>query len=80
MSAADPEGWTMISISRKNADKATNKTGGCTVLTNIARNWEESKLTQCLYDPAMFMQAIEVNYPSLLSPIMMIPKALPLAE
>jgi len=80
MSAADPDGWTMISISRKNADSAIGKAGDCTVVTNIARNWEGSALKQCLYDPTMFMQAIEVNYPSLMSPIMMIPKALPLAS
>eukprot|EP00961_Rhodomonas_salina_P297321 3937126-Rhodomonas_salina.3 len=44
--------------------------------------WEGSTWAQkqCLFDPAAFFTALEVNYPALISPITMIPTYVPISK
>lgn len=55
---------------------APNGTTRTTVYTNLGSNSESARVYQCLYNESSFFEAIEVNYPSLLSPIQLVPRAL----
>ena len=67
--------WTFIAISHSNVSSPQETN----VFTNLGKNKESADAPTCLYDPESFFNALEVNYPMLISPIMMVPKALPSA-
>ncbi|KAJ1481275.1 hypothetical protein T484DRAFT_1899711 [Baffinella frigidus] len=71
MMAAENSKWTFLSISRD----AT--TGYVRVVTNGVENAEGGSMSWCPFDEGSFFNAIEVNQPMLISPIMMVPEALP---
>ncbi|KAJ1475190.1 hypothetical protein T484DRAFT_1829420 [Baffinella frigidus] len=50
---------------------------GTRVVTSGAQNYEEGTMPMCYYDEMSFFNAIEINQPMLISPIMLIPEALP---
>ena len=77
MKAASDSGWTFLAFSRRNTSTDGTNTGENFVATNLLKNYEMSELKQCLFDPEAFFSALEINYPMLISPIMMVPKALP---
>jgi hypothetical protein len=73
--APDNDGWTFISISRTNSSwPASTKTE---VFTNLRRFTEDAYAIQCLYNEEFMFEGLEINYPMLISPIMLIPEALP---
>lgn len=77
MKSADDSDWTFLSISRRSSDSGTR------VVTSGAENYEAGNMPMCYYDdgssgsPASFFNSIEINQPMLISPIMLVPKALP---
>eukprot|EP00961_Rhodomonas_salina_P061817 829940-Rhodomonas_salina.1 len=82
MTAADDQGWTSVAITRRNPKTHGDAAFGA-VLTDAVKREEGSTMQQCLYDPnntGMFFSALEINYPSIISPIMMIPQAVHVAE
>ena len=48
--------------------------------TNLRMHEEESYWAQCLFNNTHFFSAMEINYPMLISPIMLIPRALSISE
>lgn len=70
--------WTFMAISRKNTSTSANPPMTWTA-TNEMKNWKATDLAACLFNPQSFFSSIEINYPMLLSPIMMIPTAIDFA-
>jgi len=70
--------WTFLAISRQNSSTPINpqKTS---VATNMDKNWEATELAQCLFNPTSFFTSMEINYPMLITPLLLIPKALDFA-
>jgi hypothetical protein len=71
------EGWSFMSISR------SNTTGRIEVGVNLVKTFEGGQFNNgglCLFDPAALFTAIEISYPMLISPIMLIPEAIPFAS
>lgn len=68
MKKSSNDGWTFISISRKNFSTPERARDNI-IATNLMKNWEGSTLSQCLYDPAALFTSIEINYPMLISPV-----------
>lgn len=72
---ASADGWTFIAASRSNS---TSK--GLTATDLGGMREETGEWTQCLFDEEMLFSAIEVNYPVLLSPVMLVPRSMPLSK
>ena len=51
-----------------------------TIFTNLGTNWELADFPVCMFDDNALFTSIEVNYPMLMSPIQMMPSALPNAK
>jgi len=69
--------WTFVAITKNNKGAAQGK-AEATVATNAAKQTEsQGRWNMCLGDEKALFSAIEVNYPILMSPIMMIPQHLP---
>jgi len=77
MKASSNSEWTFLAISFRNVTSAARPQQETTVFTNLGTNRELLAAPTCLYDDVSFFNAIEVNYPMLISPIMMVPEALP---
>lgn len=75
MNAASEGEWTFLAFTRFNSTSTTNSS----VTTNLGRNIEGSTLPVCLYDDDALFSALEFNYDVLVSPLMMVPGALPFA-
>jgi len=71
MKAASNDEWTFIAIAHRNKTSAGSPQH-TVVYTNLGVNEEYLTAPTCLYDPASFFNAIEVNYPVLISPITMV--------
>jgi hypothetical protein len=71
-------GWTFFAYTSTNAteDHTTQK---FTSQTNLGSRVDSVDFPTCLFNEQSFFTAIEVNYPMLISPIMMVPKAMPTA-
>ena len=72
-------GWTFMAMTTSNStDPLTMGT-----LTNLGFQSEteplaSAKHVNCLYDKEYLFKGIEINYPMLISPIMMVPAKMPL--
>jgi len=80
MSKASTTDWTFIAISKNNKLHTTQPSGTAraSVATNLGRFTEgQGAWDMCLEDPNALFNAIEVNFPMLISPIMLIPQELP---
>jgi hypothetical protein len=74
------DGWTFLAISKSNKGRLTG-TARASVATNIGKFTEsQGSWDMCLYNPKSLFTAIEINYPALISPIMMIPQELPFSS
>ena len=71
--APTSDDWTFIAITRVNSTwpQTTYK-----VFTNLGKFEEQSNSATCLADESQMFKAIEVNYPMLVTPVMMVPEAL----
>jgi len=77
---ASNDGWTFFSASVQNVSRGSDGLVDGNTFTNTGVNSETAdSFFTCLYDESAFFRAIEVNYPMLITPIMMIPKYLPIA-
>ena len=83
MERASESDWTFVAIVRENwtypvfgPNRSMINTTRTTVYTNLAINRERARVYQCLYNVSSYFDAIEVNYPVLMSPIHLIPRAL----
>lgn len=73
---ASNDGWTFVAIVRRGS-----MTPEFTATATNLNSYKESEaFKQCLYDDSHFFRALEVNYPMLLSPLMMVPEALSEAD
>eukprot|EP00961_Rhodomonas_salina_P233892 3160641-Rhodomonas_salina.1 len=80
---ASNEEWTFVSIVRRNrvvSDDGTPLLRDTTTMTNFGKTREGSDLEECFYDSDAMFSFLEINYPVLLSPIMMTARAVPVAE
>jgi len=78
-SPASTSEWTFISVVRKNSTSNTY----LQTATNLLKFSEAGELAPgglCLFDPESMINALEINYPMLISPIMLIPEAIPFAN
>jgi len=73
--APTSDGWTFIAITRINSTWPGLMT--TKVFTNLGKFEEQSYSATCPSDASHVFSAIEVNYPMLVTPIMMVPEALP---
>ena len=48
--------------------------------TNLGNFEEETQRTMCLYNETSFFTALELNYPALVSPIMLVPQTMGVQE
>ena len=69
------DGWQFFSVTFKNT---TSKK--CEAAANLLKGSEAGIIDLCFWNPESMFTAIELNYAMLISPIMMIPKALPFAN
>ena len=69
--------WNFIALIRRNSSKTLRFQ--TSVVSDANFNSEDSKPPLCLYNDTAIFNAIEVNYPMLISPILMIPEAVPIA-
>uniref|UniRef100_A0A7S1DHJ7 Polycystin cation channel PKD1/PKD2 domain-containing protein n=2 Tax=Hemiselmis andersenii TaxID=464988 RepID=A0A7S1DHJ7_HEMAN len=77
MSKASTTDWTFIAIS-KNNQLRTSGGARASVATNLGKFTEgQGSWDMCLDDPDALFNAIEVNFPMLISPIMLVPQELP---
>ena len=71
--------WTFIAMTTSNSTDPMEMH----TITNLGVKSEESPLctgyTNCLFDDEYLFKGIEINYPMLISPIMMVPTKLPFA-
>ena len=71
--------WTFIAMTTSNSTDPMEMH----TITNLGVKSEESPLctgyTNCLFDDEYLFKGIEINYPMLISPIMMVPRKLPFA-
>ena len=77
--SASTSEWTFISVVRKNSTSNTY----LQTATNLLKFSEAGELAPgglCLFDPESMINALEMNYPMLISPIMLIPEAIPFAN
>jgi len=77
--ASSSDDWTFLAVSRKNTSTPGNPPKTWTA-TNEQKNWEATELAHCLFDPKAFFTSLEINFPMLISPIMMIPQAIDFAK
>ena len=71
--------WTFISVIRKNSSSDTY----LRTASNLEKHSKPTDLAPgglCLFDPESMINALEINYPMLISPIMLIPEAIPFAN
>jgi hypothetical protein len=77
LSAASHDSWTLVTFRYRNSSSVFE-------LSAYVNGIETSKSTDsfpfCFYNSSSMFQMIEFNYPMLVSPIMLIPSALPLAR
>jgi len=66
------EDWTFVAISRRNSSRPRTTM----VSTNLGSFEEETQRTMCLYNETSFFSALELNYPALVSPIMLVPQTM----
>ena len=74
--AAKKDGWTFIAISRINStwpSSTSTKT-----ITDVSSFEEDTIAVQCLHNEEHMFQGLEINYPMLIGPIMLVPQALSL--
>uniref|UniRef100_A0A7S0W9M5 Polycystin cation channel PKD1/PKD2 domain-containing protein n=1 Tax=Hemiselmis tepida TaxID=464990 RepID=A0A7S0W9M5_9CRYP len=77
MSKASTDDWTFIAISKSNALR-TSGLARASVATNLGRFTEgQGSWDMCLEDPEALFNAVEVNFPMLISPVMLVPQELP---
>ena len=76
--ASDSE-WTFFAITYRNISSMQDTFEGAT-FTDLGKNSELAQFPICLFDESALFSAIEINYPVLISPIMMLPRALPAAK
>ena len=69
---ASATAWTFIAIVRDNTTYPTRTS----VITNLGSMSEEARVHQCLYNSSFIFDAIEFNYPVVISPISLIPRAM----
>ena len=69
-----------LNPSLKNMSKSEGGKTRTTIFTNLGTNWELADFPVCMFDEKALFSSIEVNYPMLMSPIQMIPTALPNAK
>ena len=69
---ASTDAWTFIAISRRNSTMPSQTV----VYTNLGRFVEEAHFPMCLFNESSFLSAIEVNYPVLISPMMLYARAM----
>lgn len=73
-------GWTFLALSRVNSTWNTTGSEGETA-TNLELVYENSgSFAQCLFDDSSLFSGIEVSFPALISPVMMVPAKLPFAS
>jgi hypothetical protein len=78
-SPASTSEWTFISVVRKNSSSNTY----LRTASNLEKHSKPTDLAPgglCLFDPESMINALEINYPMLISPIMLIPEAIPFAN
>jgi hypothetical protein len=66
------EDWTFVAITRRNSSQPMMTA----VSVNLGRFEEQSYFPMCLFNESSLFTAIEVNYPVLMSPIMLVPQAM----
>ena len=62
--------WTMLALVKDNTSNFT------TVFTNLGSMREQSGVYQCLYNDSFFFEALEFNFPVVMSPVYLVPRAL----
>jgi hypothetical protein len=72
---ASKDGWTFFAFVRKNSAPFQN-----TVVTDNGIVIENPDAHFCLYNQSAMFNAIEVNQPMLISPVMLVPEALPVGN
>ena len=72
MKMASNDEWTFLAIAHKNKTSAASPKQHTVVYTNLGINEEYLDAPTCLFDPDSFFNAIEVNYPMLISPITLV--------
>ena len=72
---ASTSDWTFISVVRRNSSSPIVQTA-----SNLLKFQEAAEQKLCLFDPESMINALEINYPMLISPIMLIPEAIPFAN
>jgi hypothetical protein len=72
-------GWSFVAFTATNMTDDPNKFQVFTTYTNSADRSNYIRLPNCLFNQETFFEAIEFNYPMLISPIMLIPEAVPAA-
>jgi len=91
VNAASNSEWTFYAISFNNGSGIAGGDGGggsssspntqrSETVTNTGVNAESASFPFCLFDDTAFFRAIEVNFPLLLSPVMMLPRAVPVTR
>ena len=71
---ADMEGWTFYAYSSTNV--TANRTQQFKMYTNLWERIDTVNFRTCFQNPAAFFTGIEINYDLLISPIMLVPRAL----
>ena len=72
---ASTSDWTFISLVRSNSSSGIVQTA-----SNLLKFQEGAEQKLCLFSPESMINALEINYPMLITPIMLIPEALPFAN
>ena len=81
MKRASNSDWTFIAMSHKNTTTSAADLKETSVYTNLGQNREVlDTWKSCLYDQDHLFTAIEMNYPMLISPIMLVAESLPPAR
>jgi hypothetical protein len=75
--SVDPYGWTFVAVT---IGKRGQDTFARTVIQSLEFNKNLGSYKWCPYNPEALFEAIEVNYPILISPIMMVAKELPMVQ
>ena len=76
-SASSGEGWTRITYIRKNSSKHDDDGYHVNILLqNAGAKKQESREPMCLFNEETIFSALEVNYPTYISPIQLYPEAI----
>ena len=77
LNQASNKDWTFVSITTKNNSALPGAEQITTTFTNLGMNREVAVFPVCLYNQDAFFSSLEINYPILISPIMMVAETLP---